>query len=328
MATLDAWLSGRRARRLTARRARPTVGSSLPDAAPPVVECNSNNVTLAPASAVDDAHDRRRTTTSATASRSRRSATGIDHVLGVTPNIDNHTVVHHVLLFQADANDTTVTTTPAPCNAGGSLTWRIVYGWAPGGGPMQTPPNVGFPYDSTTQWIVQVHYSNQNALSGETDTSGFSFCSTDQPVQYDADVVAFGSMNFKIPANASLDISCKYTIPSLLSGIHTFAGFPHMHVLGTSIQTEQTFASGAGIVGMAENTPWNFNNQLQFPIDATLNQGDVVTTRCAWQNSTGFPVSFGPNTENEMCYSFTAYYPKVTSATWFVGAPCLEHFHT
>jgi hypothetical protein len=95
------------------------------------------------------------------------------------------------------------------------------------------------------------------------------------------------------------------------------------HVLGTAIQTEETFASGAGIVGMAENTPWNFNNQLQFPIEATLNQGDVVTTRCAWQNSTMAPVSFGQDTYDEMCYSFTSYYPKVTSQTWSWAIPAL-----
>jgi hypothetical protein len=97
-----------------------------------------------------------------------------------------------------------------------------------------------------------------------------------------------------------------------------------MHQLGTAIQTEQTFASGPGIVGMAENVPWNFNNQLQFPIDAVLNQGDTVTTRCAWQNSTSAAVSFGQTTEDEMCYSFTSYYPKVESAGWTWALPALS----
>ena len=73
------------------------------------------------------------------------------HVLGITPNVNNNKIVHHILLFQGDATDTSITSTPQPCSAGGSLTWRIVYGWAPGGTPMTTPPNVGFPYDKNTK---------------------------------------------------------------------------------------------------------------------------------------------------------------------------------
>jgi hypothetical protein len=32
-------------------------------------------------------------------------------------------------------------------------------------------------------------------------------------------------------------------------------------------------------------------------------------------------VSFGQDTEDEMCYSFTAYYPKITSAGWSWALP-------
>jgi hypothetical protein len=250
------------------------------------------------------------------------TGSGLNHIMAITPNVDNHKIVHHVLLFQADANDASITSTPQKCNAGGSLTWRIVYGWAPGGTAMQTPPNVGFPYDANTKWVVQVHYNNINGLSGETDQSGFSFCSTDQPVQYDADTVAFGTQNISIPANSSLDQTCSITIPQAFAGIHLFAAFPHMHQLGQAIQTEQVLAGG-GIVNMGENTPWNFQTQLWFPIETTLNLGDVVKTRCSWTNTTGSTVTFGQNTENEMCYSFTSYYPKITSGTWSWALPAL-----
>jgi hypothetical protein len=74
---------------------------------------------------------------------------------------------------------------------------------------------------------------------------------------------------------------------------------------------------------MAENVPWNFNNQIWFPISTTLNAGDTITTRCAWLNTSSPPatVSFGQDTEDEMCYSFTAYYPKITSAGWSWALP-------
>ncbi|MGO9711799.1 MAG: hypothetical protein ACLQBL_23250 [Polyangiaceae bacterium] len=292
---------------------------TVPDAAPPTVTCNENNVTLTPASPW-----------TMPASESTEyvcylvtvpvADAGTSHVLAITPNIDNHKIVHHVLLFQAaagDPNAASLTSTPQACQPFGSLGWRIVYGWAPGGGPMETPPNVGFPYDSTTQWIVQVHYNNPTGLSGETDTSGFSFCSTDKPVQYDADVVAFGTENISIPALSSLDETCSVPITassaaSVLAGAHLFAAFPHMHLLGTAIQTEQVM-SGGGIGSMAQNDPWDFNAQIWFPINTTLSMGDTVNTRCAWQNSTTETVTFGPATTNEMCYSFTAYYPRIAS---------------
>jgi hypothetical protein len=295
---------------------------AAPDAAPPTVQCTTNNVTIAPATPWTMPQSDTNDYVCYTATVPLFGDGGVNHVMAVTPNIVNHGIVHHVLLYQADPPDTTVSTTPTPCNPGGSLTWRIVYGWAPGGGPMQTPPNVGFPYDATTQWIVQVHYNNVNGLSGETDTSGFSFCSTDQPVQYDADSFAFGTQNIKIPALSVLDQTATTTIPAELDGVHLFAAFPHMHQIGAGIETEQLTASG-GVVDLGRNDPWSFNQQEWFPIDATLHAGDTVKTRCVWNNSTSSEVDFGPYTENEMCYSFTSYYPRVESSTWSWALPAI-----
>jgi hypothetical protein len=313
LATLDAWVSAGG----PAGTAACVPDASIPDAAPPAPTCDSNNVSVAPSqpwtmpTTDDDDYVCYGVTI---------PSTGTSHVLGVTPNIVNNKIVHHVLLFQADAPMPSV---PAKCSAGGSLSWRIVYGWAPGGGAMKTPPNVGFPYTASTNWVVQVHYNNINHLAGETDTSGFSFCSTDQPVQYDADVVAFGTQSIKITANSTLDQTCSLTVPSLFSGVHLFAAFPHMHQLGVGIETEQKLANG-GLIDLGRNDPWNFNNQVWFPIDATVTQGDVISTRCVWNNNTGSDVTFGQNTENEMCYSFTAYYPRVTSAIWSWALPAIQ----
>jgi hypothetical protein len=318
-ATLDTWIAaGAPKTDAVACTAIPDGGSLIPDAAPPTINCTSNNITLKatspwtePANTPDDYVCYGFTATDV-------ADGGINHILAMTPNIDNHNIVHHVLLFEADSAATSgVTSTPAPCNAGGSLAWRIVYGWAPGGGAMTTPPDVGFPYTNTTQFVVQIHYNDVSEThAGETDSSGFSFCTTDQPVKYDADVMAFGSMKFSIPPNGSLAWRCPLTLGSAYDGLNVFAAFPHMHQLGTSIATEQQFASGGGIVDMGINSPWSFNTQIWFPLATTLHQGDVVTTQCDWQNTTGAAVGFGQNTEDEMCYSFTAYYPKTNLATW------------
>jgi hypothetical protein len=299
----------------------------VPDANAPALVCNDDDTTLAPASDFnwDDTVDAGGTDIYVCYSFTPTDITdgGTRHIFGITPNIDNRNIVHHVLLFEADPADTSVSPTPSPCNPAGSALWRMVYGWAPGGGAMQTPSGVGFPYDSTTQFVVQVHYNNIRGLTGQTDHTGFSMCTTDQGGLIDADVMAFGTQHISIPAHGELDETCSITVPSLFANVHPFAAFPHMHTLGTAIQTEQSMPGG-GIVEMGENIPWNFNTQLMFPVETTLHEGDVVSTRCAWTNPTDQTVGYGYYTEDEMCYSFTSYYPKVTTGLWSWDLPALE----
>ena len=54
---------------------------------------------------------------------------------------------------------------------------------------------------------------------------------------------------------------------------------------------------------------------------AATKEGDVITTRCAWKNTTGADVKYGEKTADEMCYSFTTYYPRVDSSLWSWALP-------
>jgi hypothetical protein len=49
--------------------------------------------------------------------------------------------------------------------------------------------------------------------------------------------------------------------------------------------------------------------------------GDTVRTRCAWTNPSDTNVHFGENTEDEMCFTFEIYYPKITAAQWSWAVP-------
>jgi hypothetical protein len=329
LATLTSWVNAGAPAGTAGQSCVGVDGGGVPDGNAPALECNNDDTTLAPASDFDwdDTVDAGGTDVYVCYSVTLADITdgGQRHIFGITPNIDNRSIVHHVLLFEADPADTSVTNTPAPCNPAGSALWRMIYGWAPGGGAMQTPQGVGFPYDATTQFVVQVHYNNLRGLTGQTDHTGFSMCTTDETGLIDADVMAFGTQHISIPAHGELDQTCSITVPSLFAGVHAFAAFPHMHTLGTAIQTEQVLGGGGGgIVEMGENVPWNFNTQLMFPVEATLNEGDVIRTRCAWTNPTDQTVGYGYYTEDEMCYSFTSYYPKVPSSLWSWDLPALQ----
>ncbi len=239
-------------------------------------------------------------------------------VIAFAPRIVNSTIVHHVLLYQ-----TPLAVDPAhtPCGAGGGSGWRMMYAWAPGGPNMTLPPEAGFPLEGTTHYAVQVHYSNIGGLDGQTDTSGFDACTTDELRANDADVLAFGTVNINIPARGTLDRTCDFKVPAAVGTVNLVAAFPHMHKLGTAIETTQLPADGSAPVSLGRQAQWDFNNQLWFGIGTTAKPGDTIRTRCAWANPTDTAVRFGEKTEDEMCYSFTMYYPKISVGAWNWQAP-------
>jgi hypothetical protein len=235
------------------------------------------------------------------------------HIISIAPHIDNKKILHHALLFQyePDASDTTpaIGATPVDCSPTVGNAWHVVYGWAPGGSPLTLPAEAGLPEQGTTRYVVQLHYNNLSGLQGETDGTGFDLCTTDDLRPNDADTIAFGTVNIDVKAHSSLDETCSFTYPTSAQAIHAFAALPHMHQIGTSISTQVTHAGQSTDLGTIAH--WDFSTQQYLPLgDITIQPGDTLSTRCAWNNPTDTDVRFGPRTEDEMCYSFTLYYPK------------------
>jgi len=219
-------------------------------------------------------------------------------------------------------SDTAVSPTPTPCSGGAIASYRMLYAWAPGVGSFELPKEAGLPANNgTTHYVVQVHYNNTMGLSGETDDSGFDFCTTDALRPNDADVLAFGSMNFTINPKSKLDINATWTIPSIVPTVHAIGAFPHMHQLGKKIATTLIRADGT-TTDLGTDAAFDFSNQFFTPLsDIVIKPGDTVKTNCIWENPTDRTVRYGENTEDEMCYSFTMYYPKITAGAWRWGAP-------
>ncbi len=250
------------------------------------------------------------------------------HITGFVPRVDNTNIVHHIVLFEADK---AYSPTPTKCSSGGSLQWRMVFGWAPGAKGMELPPEAGFPIKTSgsTHYVVQMHYSNPLAKVGQKDTSGFDLC-TGPPRPNEADVLAFGTQSIDLKKRSTLDTTCSITIQSVggvtFDGIHLIAAMPHMHQLGTEMSTMLTPAGGGAKVDLGTDLKFTFQTQTWYPIGATkqghvIHTGDQISTRCKWVNTTDNDVKFGENTADEMCYSFTLYYPKVPSAFWSWAAP-------
>jgi len=313
LATLDAWIAaGAPPRGTGVECAKPDSGP--PDTTPPPPTCTPDTI-LAP----------KTPWTMPTDSNDIYVCYGIDlpvsakrHVTAFIPKVDNTKIVHHVLVMQADS---TVDPTPTPCSFGSISKWRMLYGWAPGGKAMELPPQAGFALEGTTHLVVQVHYNNLKKLVGEKDSSGFGLCTTDKLRPNDADVLAFGSAKFTIPAKGKLDLVCRLPY-STLPPLHVIASFPHMHQLGKKISTVLHRKSDGSTIDLGTVPSWDFNTQLWFPLpDVLLTSGDNIETNCYWENPGDAPVSWGENTADEMCYSFTMYYPKVVLPAWSWSLP-------
>ena len=240
------------------------------------------------------------------------------HVIAMAPHIDNKAILHHLLLFQSDV---AVSAQPTPCSAGGSAAWRLYGGWAPGGGNIELPPAAGVRENGNTHWVVQVHLNNSKGLVGQTDTSGFDFCSTDKLRPNDAETMAFGSINFSIPPRATRDLACDWSVPAYLGNLHVFAMSPHMHKLGKAMSS--TIVRGGTQTPLVDVKAFDFSSQSSYPTNLDIKAGDTIRTHCVWNNTTDQVVSFGENTGNEMCFDFAFYYPKVTTPLWSWTTPSL-----
>lgn len=241
-------------------------------------------------------------------------------VVAMTPKIDNPAIVHHVLLMEAPEAVSPIPTECAPLKQD----WRLLSVWTPGASSFTMPKEAGFALKpgTTTHYVVQIHYNNVKGLEGEKDASGFDLC-TDAPRPYEADVMGFGTQDITIPPKGTLDRTCTLVVPDLLGSVHLIAAMPHMHQLGTLISTTLTpkGTSTPKDIGTVPN--WDFNAQAWFPLDTQVAAGDTITTRCAWKNPGSTPAVFGENTEQEMCYSITMYYPKVQFPGWAWVAPAV-----
>ncbi|MCA9624984.1 MAG: hypothetical protein KC731_38430 [Myxococcales bacterium] len=246
------------------------------------------------------------------------------HVTAVLPAIEHAPVVHHLLVYETPAP---VPDTPYPC----LLTpadWRLLYAWGPGTGPYELPPEAGLPLEAgaAKHFAMQLHYQNAAGAAGITDRSGVDLCTTTDLRPHDAAMAIYGGVSFPpIPPQGEASLDCRSPVPAIVADdlpVTIFQSWPHMHRLGRSLSAsvEHTDGTTTPLVTVED---YDFEHQITYPSHVELNVGDVVRTRCRWQNLSPDPVTFGDRTEDEMCFNFVTYYPAVPDAPWFWTAPAL-----
>jgi len=228
------------------------------------------------------------------------------------PIVDDARVLHHWILYRTETPQTDGAV--SRCNMPTDSTF--VMGWAPGGGNVVMPADVGMELGGPTDYyILQLHYWNVAGHTDATDASGVAICATDTPRAQEAGVMWLGSANIDIPPRTSGHVvtnTCPPGLTRLLTApLNLLASGPHMHERGTHFITEiHPGGDRTRAETLVEVDPWDFNTQTAYPHPGrVLNPGDAIETRCTYDNPTDSRVTFGERTEDEMCFNFVTVYP-------------------
>jgi hypothetical protein len=228
------------------------------------------------------------------------------------PIIDDERVVHHWILYRSLLP--LVDGGVVPCEGSLQLTTEFVAGWAPGGGNVVMPPDVGLDLGGPEHWyILQIHYNNGAHHADAVDRSGVAFCTADEPRAQTAGVLTLGTMAITVPPLAE-DFPaiglCSGASTATWPEMHLLGGSPHMHELGRSMRTDVLRLDGTTET-VLDVPQFDFNSQAMYMFDeeVVIEPGETLTTTCKYDNPNIWPVLFGERTQDEMCFDFVLAYP-------------------
>jgi hypothetical protein len=215
------------------------------------------------------------------------------------PIVDNPKVLHHWILNG-----------PALNSGGFAGASEFISGWAPGSDPGDLPADVGMYLPSGTL-DLDVHYNNLTGTSVEMDKSGVEICVIQNKANFRTNTAGVIGLtgSATVPAKAtnySMPMSCTAAVTGG-SAVTFLSTSPHMHKLGVHAYLSDT---RAGNLMVLHDAPFDFNEQRIYDLAKfQVMSGDSLTTACTYTNPSNKTVTFGENTENEMCFNFTTYYP-------------------
>ncbi len=236
---------------------------------------------------------------------------------GMEALVDALPIVHHVVIFDVRNRSGIPTDVEDPthgfaCSGLGGAGWDFVGAWAPGANPVLFPEGSGIRLRSETELVLQMHYFD-SGVDALADRSGYGLHLADT-VDRRVYQLPFGPTSFEIPAgDAAYEVSDTYDWSG--ADMDLLGVWPHMHVLGSGIDERVVHADGSETCLLHQDA-WNFHNQLYAglltPVRVTT--GDSVRMGCSYDNSAANPaqlvdppqdVSFGEETNDEMCFGFT-----------------------
>jgi hypothetical protein len=232
----------------------------------------------------------------------------------------NAKVVHHVLVWldkDGESDKRAGADGSYQCFGAPGFNASLLGAWAPGGVPVEPPPDVGLRIPKGSKIVINVHY--HPGAGAEDDTTSVDLRWSAARPSFEALLALPGNArtpkdglmpgpddppsgpDFVIPAGVRdhterMDITIPATliVPAKIFGVGT-----HMHYVGTDMKVEIDRTNRVGGPPPGEpvkecliQTPhWDFHWQRGYAYDApfamlpTVRAGDVLNLRCTYDNS-------------------------------------------
>lgn len=234
---------------------------------------------------------------------------------------DNTAVLHHWLLYKAAGArpdggwEEQLGTHPGA---------QLMAGWAVGGGDETFPTGVGLRMPPPgASFELEWHLYN-TAPTPVPDRSGIEICVVPEAKtnpKFVAGMTWLGTEDLAVPPNQESKRGGICT-PSFNGSdtIHIVKWLPHMHLLGTHMDTWVLRQDGTQ--EKVFDKPFTFDQQISYDQNppVVVNKGDKLFAECTFNNNTGGMVVFGQPTTQEMCYQFAVAFPAgaldAGSASW------------
>lgn len=214
------------------------------------------------------------------------------------PVIDDKRVVHHMGLYSLK--------NPRPPGShgkcDGGIDRVIVGGWSPGQDTQSWPADYGvlMPHDKSGGFQLEIHYDNAGKHKVR-DRSGLKVCATSKfrPKSLGMHLLSSDESIQLPPGRQQVVASC--TVWSDKGPGTVLAASPHMHRLGVHLRTIVKHTDGTQET--ISDHPFAFDDQaiqvLEKPV--VVKKGDVLTTTCTYDNTTGGVIRYSTGSDGEMC---------------------------
>jgi hypothetical protein len=164
------------------------------------------------------------------------------------------------------------------------------------------------PAAATHTLQLEVHYNNVARHEDIKDKSGVRICASSKLRKNTAAVHILGSTQINLAVQPGMqDVVNGCKIASNMGPITIMSASPHMHQLGRHMKT--TVRRVDGSTETLVDVPFDFRDQTFYPKTMIVNKGDILTTTCTWENTSGKVVTQGEGTGDEMCFNFVTAYP-------------------
>jgi len=252
-------------------------------------------------------------------------------VSGVHVVPDQVALVHHVLIYAVPpsglgALDALDAADPEPgytCfGTSGLDNAQTVGGWVPGNEPALYGDGIAQRIPAGSRLILQMHY-NTAAATPTADQTSVRLWTLPEGQEPDQLLTVFPvpKLSLDIPAGEAHSVQTARQRLPIPEGSKVFATSPHMHLLGTSLQTKVIRADGTEQC-LSKIDAWDFNWQRSYAIPEAswidLSVHDEVEITCTYDNSAanqpadnGTPrdpedVGWGDGSYDEMCLDYLA----------------------